>query len=102
MLLEASAALWCTKNPAADCFCSSTAGLVCVWCVFGVCLMYVSFVRHHHSFNALSVLLFKIVVEVACDALVQVYHVVAHHVVAVAGIDKVVRLGAGVLASAEE
>lgn len=99
MLLEASAALWCTKNPAADCFCSSTAGLVCVC---GVCLMYVSFVRHHHSFNALSVLLFKIVVEVACDALVQVYHVVAHHVVAVAGIDKVVGLGAGVLASAEE
>lgn len=30
MLFEASAALWCTKNPAADCFCSSTAGLVCV------------------------------------------------------------------------
>ena len=27
-------------------------------------------------------LLFKIVVEVACDALVQVYHVVSHHVVA--------------------
>ena len=99
MLLEASAALWCTKNPAADCFCSSTAGLVCVMCV---CLMYVSFVRHHHSFKALSVLLFKIVIEVACDALVQVHHVVTHHVVAVAGIDKVVGLGAGVLAGAEE
>lgn len=97
MLIEASAALWCTKNPAADCFCSSTAGLVC-----DVCLMYVSFVRHQHSLKALSVLLFKIVVEVACDALVQVYHVVAHHVVTVAGIDKVVGLGAGVLAGAEE
>lgn len=79
--------------------------LLLVHCRIGVCdvcLMYVSFVRHHHSFKALSVLLFKIVVEVACDALVQVYHVVAHHVVAVAGIDKVVGLGAGVLAGAEE
>lgn len=98
MLLEASAAIWCTKNPAADCFCSSTAGLVCVMCVLNV----LSFVKRHHSFMALSVLLFKIVVEVACDALVQVYHVVAHHVVAVTGIDKVVGLGAGVLAGAEE
>lgn len=33
MLIEASAALWGNKNPAADCFCSSTAGLVCVMCV---------------------------------------------------------------------
>ena len=84
---------------------SGSGLLMLVHCRIGVCdvcLMYVSFVRHHHSFKALSVLLFKIVVEVACDALVQVYHIVAHHVVAVAGIDKVVGLGAGVLAGAEE
>lgn len=85
---------------------SGSGLLLLVHCRIGVCdvcLMYVSFVRHHHSFDALrESLLFKIVVEVACDALVQVHHVVTHHVVAVAGIDKVVGLGAGVLAGAEE
>ena len=42
------------------------------------------------------------VFEVARDALVEVDHVVPHHVVALSGIDEVVGLGAGIFAGAEE
>lgn len=45
---------------------------------------------------------FQIVLKVACDALVQVHALVAHHVVALAGIDVEVGLGAGSNARVEE
>ena len=45
---------------------------------------------------------FEVIVEVACDALMQMYHVLASHVVSLSGVYEVVGLRAGIGGGAEE
>ena len=49
-----------------------------------------------------SALLLEEILEVTRDAFVEVYHVLAHHVVSLSGIDEIVGLGIGILAGTEE
>lgn len=45
---------------------------------------------------------FQVVVEIARDALVQMHHVLSHHVMSLTGIDEKVRLGSGILTSTQK